>query len=103
MKLLRSACDSRHYGIVGGRRLNRVGEGEKTMREQIWEPLKTATCDRIGLNVALEALVVYPADILPDQPGRILAHRCSQGISCNALDRPTCCWAGNWPGYDPFA
>jgi hypothetical protein len=73
------------------------------MRAQVWEPLKKSLCDRIGEEVALEALVVYPAEFLPDQPGRILGHRCSQGFTCNALDRPACCWAGNWPGYDPFA
>jgi hypothetical protein len=73
------------------------------MSELAWRPLKLAPCDRIGEDVALEALVVYPAEVLPDQPGRVQAHRCSQGLTCNALDRPTCCWAGSWPGYDPFA
>jgi hypothetical protein len=70
---------------------------------EAWEPIKKAHCDRIDEEVALEARVIYPAEFLPDQPGRILAHRCSQSISCSVLDRPTCCWAGSWPGYDPFA
>jgi len=69
----------------------------------LWKPLKQATCDRIGETVVLEARLVYPADPLPDQPARVLAHRCSLGVSCNALDRPSCCWAGTWPGFDPFA
>jgi hypothetical protein len=73
------------------------------MADLFWRPLKTAQCDRIGQDVALEAMVVYPAEVMPDQPARILGHRCSQGFTCNAFDRPACCWAGNWPGYDPFA
>ncbi len=68
-----------------------------------WLRLKDAHCERLGEVVALEARVVHPADPLPDQPGRILAHRCSMGLSCNAFDRPACCWAGSWPGYDPFS
>ena len=32
------------------------------MHEQAWVPLKMASCDRIGEEVALEALVVYPAE-----------------------------------------
>src|SRR3989304_2441022 len=101
MKFLQSARDSRHYGdsADGGR----ISQARDAMPEQAWRPLKLAQCDRIAEEVALEALVVYPAEVLPDQPGRVLAHRCSQGLSCNSLDRPTCCWAGNWPGYDPFA
>jgi hypothetical protein len=102
MKLLRSAYDSRHFAAGAGWRKNVSGERD-AMLEQIWKPLKMAQCDRIGEEVALEALVVFPAEVLPDQPGRILAHRCSQGFSCNALDRPACCWAGSWPVYDPFS
>jgi hypothetical protein len=68
-----------------------------------WNTIKTSVCDRIGEAVALEARVVYPTELLPDQPGRVVAHRCSLGFSCNAFDRPTCCWSGSWPGYDPFA
>lgn len=58
---------------------------------------------RIGEMVALEAKLVYPADIMPNQPPRVLSRRCSKAIDCNQLDRPTCCWAGTLPGYDPFA
>ncbi len=68
-----------------------------------WKPLKQARCDRIGQLVELEARVLYPAEHLPDQSAQVLAHRCSLGFSCNAFDRPACCWSGNWPGYDPFA
>jgi len=75
----------------------------KAVAEVEWRPIKETRCDRIGQPVALEARVIYPAEHLPDQPGRLLAHRCSLGFSCNAFDRPACCWSGNWPGYDPFA
>jgi hypothetical protein len=68
-----------------------------------WQPLRQGHCDRIGEEVTLEARVIHPAEFLPDGPGRVLAHRCSMGLSCNAFDRPACCWAGNWPGYDPFS
>jgi hypothetical protein len=73
------------------------------MSHVIWEPIKCAVCGRIGQQVLLEAQLVYPADHLPDQPPRVLAHRCSQGLACNGLDRPGCVWAGTLPGYDPFA
>ncbi len=46
------------------------------MREEIWKPLKRAQCDGTGEEVALEVRVIYPAEVLPDQPSPILAHRC---------------------------
>jgi hypothetical protein len=52
--------------------------------------------------VALEADLVYPADMLPDQAPRVLAHRCSMGLECNQDSRPSCLWAGTNPGVDPF-
>jgi hypothetical protein len=67
-----------------------------------WEPLKRKVCDRVGEEVALEARLIFPSDILPDQPPRVTGHRCSRWATCNALDQPTCCWAGTLPGYDPF-
>ncbi len=72
------------------------------MSELRWETVKEVPCDRIGETVALEARVVYPADHLPDPP-RIMGHRCSMGVSCNAFDRPGCQWSGGWPGFDPLA
>lgn len=69
--------------------------------EVVWKTVKSLRCDRIGVEVALEARVVYPPEFLPDQP-RILAHRCSMGIDCNAYDRPGCCWSGGWPASDPL-
>ena len=68
----------------------------------IWKTMKRTSCDRVGEDVSLEARVVYPAEFLPDQPQRILAHRCSKGLECNQMNTPTCMWAGTLPGYDPF-
>ena len=69
----------------------------------VWSPIKRAICERIGEEVTLEVRMVFPADILPDQPPRVLAHRCSRGIECNLFDKPSCCWAGTLPEYDPFS
>jgi hypothetical protein len=68
----------------------------------IWKTMKRTNCDRVGEDVSLEARVVYSAEFLPDQPPRILAHRCSKGLECNQMNTPTCMWAGTLPGYDPF-
>jgi hypothetical protein len=70
--------------------------------EVCWQRLRTAVCEKIGEEVHLEALLVYPADVLPDQPPRVLRERCSAAQSCNLRDQPTCCWSGTLPGYDPF-
>jgi hypothetical protein len=67
-----------------------------------WKTVKSMECERVGEEVALEARVVYPAEHMPDQPPRILAHRCSKGLECNQLNAPTCVWAGTLPGFDPF-
>jgi hypothetical protein len=67
-----------------------------------WKPQKVQVCDRIGEQVALEVRVICPADILPDQPARVVGYRCSHAMECNCLDRPSCRWAGTLPGYDPF-
>ena len=73
------------------------------MSHVVWQPIKRARCERIGEVVALEAKLIYPAEFLPDQPPRVVSRRCSMAMHCNAIDRPTCCWAGTLPGYDPFA
>lgn len=72
------------------------------MARVIWAPVKHAICVRIGEEVALEARMVFAADLLPDQPPRVIEHRCSRGIECNLFDKPSCCWAGTRPEYDPF-
>ncbi|HZW02349.1 MAG TPA: hypothetical protein VFF68_00360 [Anaerolineaceae bacterium] len=68
-----------------------------------WEALVVHYCDNANCEVTLEVEKVYPAEHLPDQPSRIIAHRCSNGIECGLFDRPTCVWAGTNPSYDPFA
>jgi hypothetical protein len=73
------------------------------MGQRTWVRQKTIVCERTGRDVALEVEVALPAEVLPDQAPRVLAHRCSYGVSCNSLDRPMCSWAGSLPGYDPFA
>lgn len=72
------------------------------MAQVHWKDMKVCICERLGEEVQLQARVVYPAEMLPDSPPRILAHRCSKGLECNQLDRPTCQWAGTVPGFDPF-
>jgi hypothetical protein len=72
------------------------------MVEKNWEVLKVCYCQHVNKDVALEAEMVYPAEILPDQPARILAHRCSEGLACNCDGRAACLWAGTNPNFDPF-
>ncbi|NIS78760.1 MAG: hypothetical protein GTO14_00685 [Anaerolineales bacterium] len=67
-----------------------------------WRTVKRQVCERVSEEVALEVRVVYPADILPDQAPRVIGRRCSMGLTCNQLDKPSCQWAGTLPGYDPF-
>jgi hypothetical protein len=72
------------------------------MSEKSWETVKIQYCQHIDKKVGLQAQVVYPPDIMPEQPPRILAHRCSHGAACNLDGRPSCVWAGTNPAYDPF-
>ena len=71
-----------------------------SMRE--WQSVKYCYCQHVGFNVSLEAEVVIPSDLLPDQPARVLSHRCSNGLDCNLDGRPSCIWAGTNPAFDPF-
>jgi hypothetical protein len=72
------------------------------MTETVWQTIKVHHCERIGESVELQAQVVYPADQIPDQSPRIVAHRCNYGDECNLIDKPACVWAGTNPTYDPF-
>jgi hypothetical protein len=76
---------------------------EATVATLMWEPVREQYCERVECQVALEAELIYPAEMMPDQPPRVTAHRCSLGMVCNLFDKPTCCWAGTQPGYDPLA
>ncbi len=67
-----------------------------------WQTIKLNNCERTGKDVGLEALLVYPAEVLPDQGPRVQGHRCSNAEACNRVEKPSCVWAGARPGYDPF-
>ena len=71
------------------------------MTSGTWQPIRFCYCHHIDQDVALEAEIVYPADMLPDGP-RVLAHRCSHGLGCNLDGRSSCLWAGTNPVIDPF-
>lgn len=73
------------------------------MTVKTWQTIKIQYCHHANAEVSLEAQLVYPAEWLPDQPPRVTAHRCSQGLRCNLDGRPSCIWAGTNPFYDPLA
>ncbi len=73
------------------------------MAVRMWQTIKMRYCDHAEARVALQAQVIYPAEVLPDQAPRVLAHRCSHAFACNLDGRPSCIWAGTNPAYDPFA
>jgi hypothetical protein len=72
------------------------------MSAKSWEVSKVQYCHHVNKEVGLETQVVHPAEWLPDQPPRIVGHRCSEAISCNLDGRASCVWAGTNPTYDPF-
>lgn len=72
------------------------------MGVKTWQTIKVQHCHHVNREVGLEAQIVYPAEWLPDQPPRILAHRCSHAFACILDGRPSCVWAGTNPSYDPF-
>ncbi len=73
------------------------------MAVKVWQTIKVQHCRHAGGEVSLEAEVLLPEEHLPDQGGRIVAHRCSRGVECGLLDEAACVWAGTNPTYDPFA
>lgn len=72
------------------------------MTQKKWQTQKICYCERVGREVKLEAQVVFPAEHLPDQPPRILAHRCSNAIECNKLDKMVCAYCGTNPEFNPM-
>jgi hypothetical protein len=76
--------------------------GGVDMAKKEWQVIKVHYCHHVNKEVGFEAQVVFPADWLPDQPPRIIAHRCSDALSCNLDGRASCKWAGTNPAYDPF-
>lgn len=67
-----------------------------------WQSVKSCYCEHVARNVSLETEIVLPSEMFPDQPARILAHRCSNGLECNLDGRASCVWAGTNPVMDPF-
>ena len=74
---------------------------EADMAEKIWQVEKIKYCEHVGHEVSIEDQVVYPAEPLPDQPPRIVAHRCSNSLECNMLEKTTCALCGTNPDLDP--
>lgn len=67
-----------------------------------WQIIKRRYCARAQREVALEVESIYPAEWMPEQPPRLGAHRCSNGMECMGADRPACKWSGGNPAYDPY-
>ena len=59
------------------------------MAFRTWQVDKIKYCELVGQEVALEMEVIYPAEHLPDQPPRVNAHRCSNAMICNQIDKPS--------------
>ena len=71
------------------------------MAEKIWKIEKPKYCERVDEEVEIQDEVVYPAEHLPDQPPRVIAHRCSKAIECNLEDKAACSLCGTNPNFDP--
>lgn len=72
------------------------------MAHKAWQVIKVRYCEHAGAEVSMEAQVIFPADFLPEQAPRVIAHRCSQALACNLDGRASCVWAGTNPNFDPF-
>lgn len=70
------------------------------MAEKAWQVNRVFYCDRVQQVVTIETELIYPADILPDQP-RVVARRCSNAKECNLYEKPTCVWSGTNPNFEP--
>ena len=71
------------------------------MAQKMWQIAKICYCERVGHEIRLETEVVYPAEYLPYQPPRVLAHRCSNALECNKIDKMVCAYCGTNPNYKP--
>ena len=72
------------------------------MAQKKWQTQKTCYCEGVGREIRLETQVVFPAEHLPEQPPRVIAHRCSNAIECNQMDRMVCEYAGTNPEFKPL-
>ncbi|HQV94549.1 MAG TPA: hypothetical protein PLA27_10755 [Anaerolineales bacterium] len=64
-----------------------------------WQLRKTIYCEHARQEVILETQIVVPSEALPDQPPRVIAHRCSNAIECNKIEKMTCALCGTNPNY----
>ena len=71
------------------------------MAQKKWKVSKIRYCEHVGHEIKLEALVVYPAEHLPDQLPRVIANRCSNAVECNKIDKMVCAWCGTNPEIKP--
>jgi hypothetical protein len=71
------------------------------MTEKIWKIEKSKHCEHVGHEIEIQDEVALPAEHLPDQPPRILAHRCSNAIECNLTEKAACVLCGTNPDLDP--
>lgn len=71
------------------------------MAQKQWQIEKVHYCEQVGQKVELEVQVVYPADPLPDQPPRVIAHRCSKALECNQLGKMVCSYCFTNPDLQP--
>jgi hypothetical protein len=74
---------------------------EVPMAQKKWQVRKTIRCEHAGREVTLETQIVVPSDLLPDQPPRVVAHRCSNMVECNKVEKMTCALCGTHPNYNP--
>jgi hypothetical protein len=66
-----------------------------------WHEIERRMCEHVREEVSLEAKLAFAAEVLPDQPPRVLAHRCSHEATCHRMEKPTCAWAALIASLDP--
>jgi len=72
------------------------------MAQKKWQTRTICYCERVGQEVKLETQVVFPAEHLPDPLPRVLAHRCSNALECNMIEKMVCAYCGTNPEYKPM-
>lgn len=60
------------------------------MAWESWRTVKRAQCEFVKDEVALESKLIHAADLLPDQPPRVVDYRCSGAEKCNRFDHSDC-------------
>ena len=62
------------------------------MAWESWRTVKQTRCEIMDEEITLHSRLAFAADNLPDQPPRVLAHRCSSAEHCDHFDQPKCPW-----------